>query len=131
MRGLVLPEDPLQLTIIQRTSKTIRGSDDTLSVHIDDITGGQVLVEVLRDSGPALVDTISMTPGDVVKFRVAEQEYHLTLTRLQNFLTGNDFAVFEVSTKAPLAEHIEAIRKAAQPPEVQKKPQQGDQAEHQ
>ena len=120
MQGLVLPEDPLHLTIIQRTSKFIRGSDGKLSVHIDDITGGQVLVEILRDSGPALVDTISMKPGDIVKFHVAEQEYHLILIRLENFLIGNDFAVFEVSTKAPSAERIESIRKAAEPPEVQK-----------
>ena len=45
VRHLALPVDPLQITIVQRETKPIRGSDDELSIHIGNITGGQVLVE--------------------------------------------------------------------------------------
>jgi hypothetical protein len=70
-----------------------------------------------------------MKPGDVARFRVAEKEYYLTLTRLQNFLIGDDFAEFEVTTTPPSAERVHAIRKAAQPPVPPESPQEGDQGE--
>lgn len=114
---LTLPRDPLQVTIVQRGSKSIQGSNETVDVRVGDVTAGQVLVEVLPPSGPPFVDTISMKPGDVVKFQVADKAYHLTLVKLQNFLFGDDIAVFEVSTKPPSAERIRALRKAARPPE--------------
>jgi len=126
---LALPRDPLQLTIVQRQTKAIQGSDETIAVHVGDVTGGQVLVEVLPPSGPTLVDTISMKPGDVVKFQVAEKVYHLTLVELQNFLFGDDVAMFEVSTNPPSAERIRALRKAAQPPEDPKSAQPPDPAD--
>ncbi|MBL7224243.1 MAG: hypothetical protein ISS72_10340 [Candidatus Brocadiae bacterium] len=117
---LTLPRDPLQLTIVQRESKSIGGSSGTVRVRIGDITAGQVLVEVVPRSGPAFVDTVSMKPGDVVKFGVAQQVHYLTLTKLRNFLVGDDFAVFEVSAQAPSAKRLEALRKAAQPPAAPK-----------
>jgi hypothetical protein len=107
---LALPEDPLALTIVQRQSKTLRGSRGTVRIRIGDVTGGQVLVEVLSRSGPPLVDTVSMKPGDVAQFRVAERGYYLTLVKLRNFLIGDDFAEFEVSTKRPSAKRLKAIR---------------------
>ena len=120
---LALPRDPLQLTIVQRQSKSIQGSDGTLAVRVGDVTRGQVLVEVVPPSGPPFVDTVSMKPGDVVEFPVASQVYHLTLTKLHNFLFGDDVAVFEVSTSPPSAERLRALRKAAQPPEAPKSTQ--------
>ena len=71
-----------------------------------------------------------MTAGDSARFRVGGREYHLTLTRLQNFLIGDDFAVFEVSTQGPSAERVAAIRKAAQPLVQAPQPPLTDQEEH-
>jgi tetratricopeptide (TPR) repeat protein len=119
-RSLALPEDPLQLTIVQRTSEIIPGSNPALSVRIDDVTGGQVLVEVLSDSELPLVNRISMRPGDAVRFPAGGRSYYLTLIRLNNFLFGGDFAVFEVSARRPSAERKEikareeAVHEAAQ-----------------
>ncbi len=113
---LALPEDPLGLTIVQRQSKTLPGSRATVRIRIGDVTGGQVLAEVLSRSGPPLVDTVSMKPGDVAQFHVGKRDYHLTLIKLRNFLIGDDFAEFEVSTKRPSAERLKAIREAARPP---------------
>lgn len=115
-RVLELPQDPLTLTIVQRTAKLVPGFAGTVSVRVGDITAGQVLVEVTQPHLLLpLVDTVAVKPGDVVTFALGERKYHLTLTRLQNFIIGDDFAVFELSTTRPTDKRLEALRKAALP----------------
>jgi len=122
---LALPRDPLQVTIVQRRTKAIPGSDETVTLRVGDITGGQVLVEIAPVDGPPLLDMVSMKPGDLAKFQVGDKTYHLTLAKLQNFLFGDDLAVFEVSTRPPSADRLRALHKAAQPPEDHKTTQPG------
>ncbi|MHC4535906.1 MAG: DUF5329 family protein [Planctomycetota bacterium] len=95
---LQLATDPVTLTIVQRHSKGIPGSDGIVVVKIGDITGGQVLLEILGADKHVIVDTVSVSPHDTVPFDVDGHRYYLFVKKLHNFLTGDDFAVFDIST---------------------------------
>jgi len=97
---LVLPQEKVQLTIKQRRSKPIPGSDDRILLRIDDITGGQVLISVRDDRGEVLLDDVSVDEGDVVSFKVSEESYFVRVAQLKNFLTGEDIAVLEIASNA-------------------------------
>lgn len=98
---LDLPDDPFRMTIVQRRAKAIPGSRNTVKVHLDDITGGQVLLEIRGFGGKVIVDTTSVKAGDTVPFRLAEGDYYLHVLELRNLIVGNDFGVFEISTVPP------------------------------
>jgi hypothetical protein len=104
---LDLPAGSATVTIIQRCSKEIPGSKGYLRLSLGDITVGQVLTTVEAADGTVLVDQTSVRAGDSLTFRIGEEDYKLTLTRLVNLLIGDDFAVFEVSTTVnPEAQRI-------------------------
>ncbi len=94
---LDLATDPARMTIIQRQQVSLPGSHDTLCVHIEDITGGQVLLSVRASTGRPVVDTMSVEQGDIVPFPVGAREYYLRVIELRNLPIGDDFGVFEVS----------------------------------
>jgi hypothetical protein len=96
---LQLRTDPVTLTIVQRHSKEIPGSDGAVVVKIGDITGGQVLLEILNSDKQTIVDTVSVSPNDIVPFDIDGQRFYLSVKSFRNFLVGEDFAVFEISTK--------------------------------
>jgi hypothetical protein len=89
------------LTIVQRRTKEVPGYDGELMVKIGDITGGQVLLEILDAEGKPILDTVSVSPSNVVSFAVEGQQYYLFVKELRNFLTSDDFGVFEISTTQP------------------------------
>jgi hypothetical protein len=96
------PEDPLRLTVVQRSSKPIPGFHGAVNVKIGDITGGQVLLEILSDESlRPLVDTVSVQAGDAVSFEVQDTRCYVSVIELRNFLMGDDFAVLEISTTPP------------------------------
>lgn len=105
---LTLPKDPLRMTVVQRRSKIIPGSNGKIYLHIDDITGGQVLLEIWAHFNVPVVDTVSVKPGDVLDFEVGAQKYYLSVVELRNFLTGDDFGVFEISSERPTVKKQEA-----------------------
>lgn len=90
-------DDPIRMTIIQRQSKRVPGSPGALKIEIGDITGGQVLLSIRGTFNRAVVDTLSVEPGDVVPFRVGKNDYRLRVLELRNLLVGDDFGVFEIS----------------------------------
>lgn len=98
---LNLPDDPLQITIVQRHSKAVPGSNGSLNIHIGDITAGQVLFALHAKDGDPIIDTVSVKRGDVISFQLENQRYYISLDTLQNFLVGDDFAVFTISSRAP------------------------------
>jgi hypothetical protein len=101
MEFAALPQ-PFQVTIVQRHTKPITQIHEALKIHIGDITGGQVLLEVIAEGlRMPLVDTVSVQPGDVVPVPCGDKEYYLTVVELRNFLIGDDFAVLEISAKRP------------------------------
>ncbi len=93
--------DPIRMTIIQRHSKAIPGSRNTVKVKIGDITGGQVLLSVHGVLRNTIVDTVSVEPGDVVSISIGKNEYFLRVIELRNLLVGDDFGVFEISDAPP------------------------------
>ena len=97
---LALPNEPVRMTVLQRHTKAIPGSQEQVQLSLDDITGGQVLLSI-RGPGGKIVDTVSVKNGDVVPFAVGRHEYYLRVVELRNFLTGDDFGVFEISAEPP------------------------------
>ncbi len=94
--GLPLAKEPTLVTVVQRRSALVPGSDGRLRLRISDITGGQALVELTTRGGKRLVPRRSMRVGEAEKFEYCGRESVLSLTRLRNFLIGDDFAEFHV-----------------------------------
>ena len=117
---LRLPADPLEMTILQRQERAIPGSSKRVLIRLGDVTGGQVLLTIHTNHNTVLLDTQSVKPGDVVPFNVGEQRFFLSVINLRNFITGEDFGVFELSATRPVppepAPPNAADRDTRQPP---------------
>jgi hypothetical protein len=94
---LDLPEGRAELTVVQRFTVPVPGSDGYLLLHIGDITGGQTLLTLKSADGRRLVEGKSVRRDESVRFRLGEHQYELTLKKLVNFLVGDDYAVFVVA----------------------------------
>jgi len=102
--AVVLPTDPMTITLVQRRRVELPGAAGTPFLGIGDITRGQVLVSVTQANGPTLFYQ-SMKEGDSVKIATGGQTLHLKLAKLQNFLVGHDDqATFELSASSKLSE---------------------------
>jgi len=99
---LDLPGGRGEVTVTQRSSKEVPGSDGYLRIRIADISAGQALVEVRGCDGIAFVEETSLRAGEEVRFRLGEEEYALRMEKLKNFLIGDDFAAFSISNATPL-----------------------------
>ncbi len=88
---------PVQITLRQRSTATVPGSDPPLRLTIDDVTRGQVMASLAHEGGEGLLGPVSFTPGHSEGFRVGEAEYELSLTKLDNVLIGEDSATFVIS----------------------------------
>lgn len=101
------------MTVRQRSTTSIPGSVERLSLAIGDITGGQVVVELARGEGGALLGPLSMKPGDSAPFLYEDVKYALELMRLRNKLVGEDFATFRLthssSSASTEAQKIDAL----------------------
>lgn len=100
---LVLPTDPTQITIAQRTADPVPGSRDLIHLDIGDVTGGQVLTTLTLDDHDPLVPRRSMEVGDIVEFTVDGRRLSLGLARLINRLLSEDHAVFYIGTAEAVA----------------------------
>jgi hypothetical protein len=85
------------MTVKQRSTTTVPGSDGKLQLSIDDITGGQVMATLVDSGGLPLAGPISLQPGKPIVFRIAGQRHQLALNELNNALVGEDFATFVIS----------------------------------
>ena len=105
--SLKLPNEPVEMTILQRRSKPIPGAEDRIFLQVEDITAGQVLLSVRADEGEVLLDDTSIKPGKVARFTVADKTFYVRLRELTNVLLGsNDFGVFEVWSNPPPVEAV-------------------------
>lgn len=109
--GVAAPTAPSRVTVVQRKSQVLPGSDGTITAHIGDITGGQVLLTVDDINGQQLVPTTSMREGDVLHFTVGTATFDIELVELKNFLTGDDFAVFEVRAAGTALSEDEKVKR--------------------
>lgn len=118
---LSLPSDSLRLTLRQRETRALPGSNDTILLNLGDITRGQVLLDVAGADGTSIVDTTSVREGDAVPFSVkGGGDFVIDVVEMHNTLTGDDFAVLSVSKAASNAqalseqEKIERLIKAVE-----------------
>ncbi|MDA0833366.1 MAG: hypothetical protein O2955_09210 [Planctomycetota bacterium] len=82
------------LTIKQRSNAWLPGGK--LKLHLDDITGQQVIVSVTDDTGRVTLAPKSVKQGD----RISISDMEITVVRLENLLVGSgDFGEFEVKPK--------------------------------
>lgn len=93
-------QDPVSVSIVQRRSELIPGMDGQLSIHIDDITRGKVLVKVVTADGDTLLPQGSMSLGAVRLFEFENDEYAIHLVELHNYLSGDDYGTFTVGVVA-------------------------------
>jgi hypothetical protein len=93
IRGL-----PVEMTIKQRSTTPVPGSDESLRITIDDITAGQVMVSLANKDGKSVLASTSLKQGERAQFKFQQEEYQLTLRELDNELVGEDFARIVVSS---------------------------------
>lgn len=90
------------LRLPQRTTVSIPGSRDQLSLSISDISGGQIAEVVLRRDFKTPIDTRqNMAPGQRMDFYVGSTLYSITLDEITDTSIGGDFAVFTLREGVP------------------------------
>lgn len=89
-------QDPVGVSVVQRGSEPIPNLDDTVSIHIGDITKGRVLVEVVTSEGGILMPQAPMSTGSVRSFEYQGNGFALHLVELHNYLAGDDYAEFKI-----------------------------------
>lgn len=89
-----------KITVRQRDVAELPGSRSYYELRIGDITGGQVLVEVVTDDRRVAIPRRSMRARDEVALRVGTQDYVLRVDSLVNRLIGDDHGVFSVEKLA-------------------------------
>lgn len=94
---LDLPDDYAAFTVYQRRCEPVPGSGSFLRLCLQDITAGQVVVEILTAEGDVLMAPTSVRVGDEAGFALGEHSYVLAVERLVNVLVGRDFGLFAVS----------------------------------
>ena len=92
---LDLPDTPPRLTIYQRSSDTVPGSDGTVHVTLGDITGGRVRVDVTAGNRGTLASQM-LREGEAVEFALDGKRYVVVAAELRLRLTGQDRGVFVV-----------------------------------
>ncbi len=98
-----LPETPVTVTLKQRSVMVVPGSAGRLRIGIDDVTGGQVKVDVLADD-QSMISAKSLRPGDLATFLFDGQSLAIRLESLSNAMIGDDFATLVVDeVVAPVA----------------------------
>jgi len=88
---------PAEVTVKQRSTTSVPGSNGELLLTLDDITRGQVMASLATASGEFLLPPRSMSSDDTASFRIGKSSYTLKLNQLNNALVGEDFATFNIS----------------------------------
>lgn len=94
---MVVPAEGLVLTIKQKSNAYLPGGKAKL--HLDDITGRQVLVSVTDDNGHVILGPKSVKVDDVFDISVENETHQVEVVRLKNMLAGGDFGEFRVKRK--------------------------------
>lgn len=106
---VVLPEDPITLSIHQRREQAIPGTDGSIKVRLGDITGGQAMFSVTKDGREFLVEPRSVHADDVIEVQLDDDVLFIKVVRLRNFLFGDDFGEVVVS-KSRLEPGISSVQ---------------------
>jgi len=74
-------------------------------------TGGQAILSINGRGLEPIVDPTSVSPGDIVPFEVRGPKHYLLVKELRNFIIGDDFGVFGISTTRPLAQDPASVQR--------------------
>jgi hypothetical protein len=96
-----LVDPPIEMTVKQRTTTSVPGSDQALSITIDDVTRGQVMISLAGKDGNVVLGPTSLAEGQSAKFKLGEKPYSVTLSELDNELVGEDTARLVFSDTLP------------------------------
>lgn len=102
---MILPDSIATMRVYQRRAEEIPGSDGTLTLQIDDITNGQVMVTVTPRRGKTLIAREPVRPGIGLPLVVDGSPYVLGCTKLVNLLIGDDHGEFVIATPARWERH--------------------------
>lgn len=92
---------PLRITVRQRSTVPVPGTNGELSITIDDITRDQVMVNLIGKDGSPLFGPVSMKDGDSRSFRFENVSYSIRLAEMKTALIGDDFASFVIAEPLP------------------------------
>jgi hypothetical protein len=90
----------VEVTVKQRSTTAVPGTDEALRVTIDDVTANQVMTSISLKDGKVVVASQSLSPGNAVAFEYGGASYRLKLKTLNNALIGEDFATFVIQPAA-------------------------------
>jgi hypothetical protein len=88
---------PATVTVSQRTTTAIPGSNGKLVLTIDDITRNQVMASLATDKGAPVLPPQSMAPQSESSFKFGDTTYFLRVKDLDNALIGEDYATFVIA----------------------------------
>jgi hypothetical protein len=88
---------PAEVTVTQRSTTVVPGSNGELLLTLDDITRGQVMASLATASGETVLPPRSMSSDDVARLKIGKSYYSLKLRQLNNALVGEDVATFIIS----------------------------------
>ena len=100
MADVPLTDEGVSVTVKQRDGGWLPGGKYKL--HLDDITGGQVLVSVTDKDGRVVLTPRSVKKGKRFAMPDKSPVMEVEVIRLENVLTGEDFGEFAVKP-APAA----------------------------
>lgn len=92
-----LPGLPVEMTVKQRTTTAVPGSDGAVQLTVDDIARGQVMVSLAGRNGGVLLGQTSLERGKSAAFIIDGENYALTLKDLNKALIGEDSATLTIS----------------------------------
>lgn len=103
---------PFELTIWQRRTTVVPGTNGRLTLSIDDITRGQTHATLRVDGELVVLDARSMQALDAATFRFEGCDYVLRLDELVNNLIGRDSAQFSFRARpAAVVDQSEEIER--------------------
>jgi len=88
---------PVSITVKQRSTSPVPGTNEELKLTVEDITRGQVMVSLAGKDGNVVLAVRSLKPSESATFRFGDQKYSLSLTELNNAVIGEDFATFMIA----------------------------------
>lgn len=115
---LTLPAEGTRLTVPQRSTAFVPGSDGGLRVHLGDVTRGQVRLTLATAKGAQLIAPTSVKKGDALPFVLGRNRYFLTVVELKNRLVGQDHAVLLFTAGRSERSRIEALIAAVEAADV-------------
>jgi hypothetical protein len=104
-----LRELPARMTVRQRSTVAVPGSDGRLELTIDDITRGQVMTSLVHTKQGLLIPQTSLREGASKTFELGSTTYRLRLKKLHNALIGTDLAEFVVIRELSEGEKIDKL----------------------